>query len=222
MQGAVTQAVTVPRGQLWAEFVALFIAAPLVMALFFGVYPLFAALFAVTILALVLLARTPGFAPRELVRGPVLGHWPLIAGFALGAAAVAFALALTLVPERVLELPRRRPEMWLAIMLFYPLLSALPQELIFRALFFRRYGVLFPEERVALAVNATVFSFAHLFYQNPVAIGLTLVGGVIFAWSYMRTGSFLLVLILHALAGQIIFTSGLGIYFYHGAIGQVP
>lgn len=222
MQRAITQAASVPRGQLWAEFVALFIAAPLVMALFFGVYPLFAALFAVTILALVLLARTPGFAPRELVRGPLLDQWPLIAGFGLAAAAVSFGLALALVPERVLELPRQRPEMWLMIMLFYPLLSALPQELIFRALFFRRYGALFRDDRVALAVNAAVFSFAHLFYQNPVAIGLTLVGGVIFGWSYLRTGSFLLALILHALGGQIIFTSGLGIYFYHGAIGRLP
>lgn len=222
MQRAVAQPVTVPRNQLWAEFVGLFLAAPLAMLLFFGLYPLFGALLAVTALSFVLLARTPGFRPRELLRGCVLCHWRLIAGFAAVAAGVAFTLALALVPGRVLELPRYRPDLWLTIMLLYPLLSALPQEVIFRTLFYRRYAGLFPDGRAALAVNAAVFSFAHLFYQNPVAIGLTLVVGVIFAWSYQRTGSFLLVVILHAIAGQMIFTSGLGVYFYHGAIGSTP
>ncbi|HUF87394.1 MAG TPA: CPBP family intramembrane glutamic endopeptidase [Thermohalobaculum sp.] len=222
MQRAVATSQTLPRPRLWAEFAVLFVAAPLAMVLFFGLYSLFAALLAVTILSLVLLARTPGFVPGELVRGPVLGHWPLILGFTLGSATVAVALALMLVPERAFDLPRHQTGLWLRIMLLYPLLSALPQELIFRALFFRRYGPLFPDGRVALAVNAAAFSGAHLFYQNPVAIGLTLLGGVVFAWTYQRTGSFLLVVILHAIGGQIVFTSGLGIYFYHGAIGHAP
>lgn len=222
MQRAAPLTRTVPRTQLWAEFLVLFVAAPLAMALFFGLYPLFAALFAVTAFSIVLLALTPGFRPRELVLGPVLPHWPLILGFIAATAAVCFALAAGLIPGRMLELPRYRPELWLTIMLLYPFLSALPQEIIFRALFYRRYGPLFPDGRVTLAVNAAVFSFAHVFYQNPVAIALTLVGGVIFAWTYQRTGSFPLVVILHALAGQIIFTSGLGIYFYHGAIGNTP
>lgn len=222
MQRAAPLTRTVPRTQLWAEFLALYVVAPLAMALFFGLYPLFAALFAVTALSVVLLARTPGFTPRELVLGPVLAHWPLILGFVAATAAVCLTLAAAFVPGRVLELPRYRPELWLMIMLLYPFLSALPQEVIFRALFYRRYGALFPDGRLTLAVNAAVFSFAHLFYQNPVAIALTLVGGAIFGWTYQRTGSFPLVVVLHALAGQIIFTSGLGIYFYHGAIGNTP
>lgn len=222
MQRAPAQTRLVSRNRLRAEFIALFVAAPLAMVLFFGLYPLFAALFAVTALSLALLALTPGFQPRELLRGGLLRHWPLIAGFVVVAALVSFGLAAALVPERLLELPRHRPELWLTIMLAYPVLSALPQEIIFRALFYRRYVGLFADGRVALAVNAAVFSLAHLFYQNPVAIGLTLVGGLIFAWTYQRTGSFPLVVLLHALAGQIIFTSGLGIYFYHGAIGNTP
>lgn len=222
MQRAAPEAVSLPRTRLWLEFLALFVAAPVGMAVFLGVYPLFGALFAVTAVSVVLLARTPGFSPMELIRGPVLGQWPLILGFATVAAAVIFGLVWALIPGRMLSLPLYRPDLWLMIMLLYPFLSALPQEIIFRALFFRRYGPLFPSDRAALAANTAAFAFAHFFYENAVAIGLTLIGGLIFGWVYQRYGSFLLVLVLHAIAGQIIFTSGLGIYFYHGAIGHAP
>lgn len=222
MQRAAPPVEIIPRSQLWAEFSALFVAAPVAMALLIGTVPLFAALFAFAALSVVLLARTPGFRPRHLLKGQALRNWPVVVGFALATAAVCFTLVMMLVPERLLDLPRHRPEFWLMIMVLYPLISALPQELIFRALFYRRYGHLFPGPNAALAANAAAFSVAHMFYQNPVAIGLTFAGGVVFALAYQRTGSFLLVVILHAVGGQIVFTSGLGIYFYHGAIGSAP
>ena len=62
-------------------------------------------------------------------------------------AAVAALLVWWLVPQQALSLPRRATGLWLAIMALYPLLSALPQELLFRPLFFRRYGALFPSRR---------------------------------------------------------------------------
>ena len=210
------------RTRLWAEFLLIFLGVPVAAAILFGLYPLFLALLGFTILAVILLAVTPGFRPRDLVRGPVLKERRLILGFALVSVAITFGLALALVPERFLELPRQRPELWLKIMIFYPLLSAIPQEIIYRALFFRRYGALFPNDGVAVGINGLAFGLAHLFYLNPVAIGLTAISGLIFAWAYLRQGSFLLVVVLHALAGQIMFTSGLGIYFYHGAIGHTP
>ena len=59
-------------------------------------------------------------------------------------AVVAGLLVWLLVPGQALALPRRAPGLWVAILALYPFLSALPQELIFRVLFFRRYGGLFP------------------------------------------------------------------------------
>jgi CAAX protease family protein len=207
---------------LWAEFLGLFGGVPVAMAVFFGQYPLFAVVLALTVLALVLLARTPGFSTRELLCGPVLGQWKLIAAFTLAVGVLTFGLALVLVPERFLELPRQRTGLWLMIMLIYPLASALPQELMYRALFFRRYGTLFPSEKLALAVNTAAFGLAHLFYMNPVTIGLATLGGLVFGLVYMRTGSVLLATVLHAIAGMLVFTSGMGVYFYHGAVGQMP
>ncbi len=211
-----------PRARLWAEFLALFAGVPVAMAVFFGQYPLFPVILSLAILALVLLAVTPGFSPRELLRGPVAGQWKLIAAFALTGAALSFGLALALVPERFLEFPRQRTELWLLILLLYPLFSALPQELIYRVLFFRRYGALFPSEKLALVANTVAFGLAHLFFMNPLTIGLAALAGLIFGAVYLRFGSVLLATVLHGLAGQLVFTSGLGVFFYHGAIGQMP
>jgi len=104
--------------------------------------------------------------------------------------------------------------------LLYPLFSALPQELIFRVLFVERYAGLFPNKAWTVAVNAACFGLAHLFYGNWIAPLLSALGGLVFAWAYVYRRSFPYAVLLHAVAGQIIFTSGLGIFFYHGAIGR--
>ena len=44
-------------------------------------------------------------------------------------------------------------------------------------------------------------------------------GSVAFAYAYAVKGSFPLAMLWHSLAGQIIFTVGLGRYFYNGAAG---
>lgn len=206
------------RARLWAEVAALFVGTPVLMVAFFGQYPLFPVLVGLAGLSALLLWATPGFRFRELVEGPVLREWRLILGFAVLVALACTAIALVLVPGRFLDLPLNRPGLWLAIMLAYPIASVLPQELIFRPLFFRRYGALFPNVGTAVAANAVAFGLGHLFFLNWLTISMTAVGGAVFAWAYMRHRSFLLACVLHAVAGQIVFTAGLGIFFYHGAI----
>ena len=205
------------RARRAAEFLALYLGGPLAMALAMPPDRLWPAFLGVTLVALVLLARTPGFDWRELARGGVA--WGEVALVAAVTAVVAAGLVWLLVPGQALALPRRAPGLWVAIMLLYPFLSALPQELVFRVLFFRRYGGLFDGRRVAVAVNAAGFGLAHLMFWNWVAAALTVAGGVIFARAYLRRG-FVQAVLLHAIAGGIIFTSGLGSFFYHGAVGR--
>jgi CAAX protease family protein len=211
-------AVPVARFRLWAEFAAIFAALPLVMALGLPASFVWAGLALMFLCALALLSTTEGFRWRSLAAGPLVADWRVLAGFFAVTCAVVFGLVLWLRPYAFLGLPRFNPELWLIIMIAYPFLSALPQEIVYRALFFNRYGVLFPDVRVAIAVNAAAFSLAHLFYWNWPAIGLTACGGAIFAWAYRQKGSFPFAWLLHALAGQTVFTSGLGVYFYHGAV----
>jgi uncharacterized protein len=204
------------RARRAAEFLALYLGGPLAMALAMPPDRLWPAFLGVTLVALVLLARTPGFDWRELARGGV--GWGEVALVAAVTAVVAAGLVWLLVPGQALALPRRAPGLWVAIVLIYPFLSALPQELVFRVLFFRRYGGLFDGRRVAVAVNAAGFGLAHLMFWNWVAVALTVAGGLIFGHAYLRRGGFALAVVLHALCGGIIFTSGLGTFFYHGAV----
>jgi uncharacterized protein len=201
-----------------AEFCLLFLALPLVLA--FGVQPdqLPEALLGYFLLGAVLLWITPGFRWRELVVG--WGAMDLrycLGVIVLSAAGLGF-LVWWLVPSQAFFLPERLPRLWLLIILFYPWLSALPQELVFRVLFFRRYGHLFPERSFAIAVNAVIFGLAHLVYWNWVAPLLSAIGGAIFAEAYLRRGGFLPAFLVHAACGILVFTLGLGTFFYHGAI----
>ena len=102
--------------------------------------------------------------------------------------------------------------------MLYPLLSALPQELIFRPLFFRRYGPVLPTGIGALWLNGAVFGFAHLMYWSWLVAVLTFAGGIAFAWAYERAGSFPLAVAFHAVAGWIVFAVGLGLFFYSGNV----
>ena len=207
------------RALLWAELLALFVGAPLLMTAFFGRYSLFAVLWLLAGVAAYLLWRTPEFRWRALLRGPVLGEWRLIAGFTLFTALIAAATAQALVPHAFLWMPFGAPGLWVMIMLLYPPLSALPQELIYRTLFFERYGRLFPSARAAVAANGALFGLGHLFYMNPLTIGATALAGAAFGWAYLRAGSTLLSWALHAIGGMLVFTLGLGRFFYHGAVG---
>ena len=105
------------------------------------------------------------------------------------------------------------------VMLLYPVFSAWPQEIIYRTLFFERYGGLFSLAPMAILVNGIIFGFGHLFYDNWITITMTAAGGVIMGWAYLRNRSTVLAWVLHSLAGQLVFTAGLGRYFYSGAVG---
>ena len=208
--------------RLWAEFLALFVVAPVAMATVLPGGAMWFALGGIAMVAAVLLSLTPGFRWRELVTSGALRiDWRFLALYVAVAALASYGLTMWLVPERLFALPRYNTNLWILIMVAYPLVSAIPQEIVFRALFFERYGALFPGLRLAILANAGVFGLAHLFYGNWPAVVLTTIAGGVFAWAYAERRSFGFACLLHAMSGQIVFTSGLGIFFFHGAIGQV-
>ena len=208
----------VTRRLLQIEFLAFYVAVPLAMAVLMPPRLLFPALAGFTLLGALLLHLTPGFRWRDLARGLGRIDWRFVAGFSLATLGVAVAVALWLAPGAFLALPRQSPALWLAVLALYPVLSALPQELIFRPLFFRRYGGLLPGRRAAIAVNAAVFSLAHLMYWNWPALAMSFAGGLAFAHAYEHQKNFPAAVVLHAIAGGIVFTAGLGVFFYTGFV----
>ncbi len=121
-------------------------------------------------------------------------------------------------PERMFGLLKVRPEFVPVLLVAYPVFSALPQELIFCTFFFKRYEAFFGNGMKMVSASALIFAYAHILYINPVAPTLSLVGGIIFALTYLRTQSLALVTIEHGLYGNFLFLIGLGWYFYGGSV----
>ena len=70
----------------------------------------------------------------------------------------------------------------------------------------------------ALVLNAALFSLAHLMYWSWVVALMTFSGGLVFAWVYERRGNFAETVVLHSVAGVIVFALGLGVFFYSGNV----
>lgn len=164
-----------------------------------------------------LVLRAEGFDVRARVRltaakpylAAALGRTTLLcAGLAL--------LTALLLPDLLLDFPERDPRLWALVMLAYPLLSVLPQELLFRAFFFQRYQAMFGAGRTMILVSAAAFGLVHVIFGSWISIGLSFLGGLLFASTYSRTGSLFLTTLEHAIYGDVIFTIGLGRYFYVG------
>lgn len=117
-------------------------------------------------------------------------------------------------PQAFLFLPRRNVWLWAMIMIFYPLWSVYPQEFIYRAFFFQRYRFITGNNLIFNILNALAFAFLHIIFNNWLAVVLSFGGGLMFAITYARYKSLMLVSVEHALYGDMIFTNGLGKYFY--------
>ena len=205
--------------RLAAEFAGLYLLAPVAVAVAVPDDLLVPALFGLAAVGAALLHATPGFAWRELARGWRGIGWGGLAAFAAATGAVGLAVVATLRPDALLEPGRSRPLLLLAIWILYPPLSALPQEIVFRPLFFRRYAPILPAgPRTAIALNACVFSLAHLPYGSWVTAALTFAGGLVFAHAYRVRRSFPEAVALHAAAGCVLFAMGLGEWFHAGGM----
>ncbi|GIW75292.1 MAG: hypothetical protein KatS3mg104_0355 [Phycisphaerae bacterium] len=120
--------------------------------------------------------------------------------------------------DNLFRLIRDKPMVWAMVMLGYPLLSVYPQELLYRVFFFHRYSILMPKGWQRIWGSALVFSWGHVIFGHWIPVVLTLIGGWIFAQRYEKTRSIAVVWLEHTLYGCLIFTIGLGSYFFHGTL----
>lgn len=127
---------------------------------------------------------------------------------------VIFLLVMVYQPDSLFSMPKEEPRVWALILLMYPLLSVIPQELIYRVYFFHRYKKIINGEGQLVWLSAFSFSFLHIVYDNWWAAALSFAGGLIFAQTYIRSRSLLWVSLEHVIYGYLIFTIGMGDYFY--------
>ncbi|HEY8372133.1 MAG TPA: CPBP family intramembrane glutamic endopeptidase [Pseudonocardiaceae bacterium] len=167
------------------------------------------------------LRRQPDFDRRAFGRlGGLRGQLPAMLGLWVLAVVVAVVALAVISPDRLFQLPRERPLVWAMVTVFYPLFSVYPQELVFRGFLFHRYAPVFGTGTGIRLASAAAFGFVHIIYGNLLAVVLSTVGGWLFATRYQRSRSLLVASLEHALYGLLVFTVGLGEFFYHGAVGR--
>mgnify|MGYP001283166092 FL=1 len=120
--------------------------------------------------------------------------------------------------EKFFIIQNNKPEILWKIMILYPIFSALPQEFIFCKFFFYRYKSIFKSDNNLVISSALFFSVTHILFLNFIAPILSFIGGLLFANTYNKHRSLLLVSIEHGLYGNTLFFIGLGWYFWGGSI----
>lgn len=205
------------KHRLYTEFFLVFLAMPLALAVLKPGNALYSILWITSILSLFWLIRHGYNFKKDW-------NWQAITRLVMRSIFIKYiplAIALTLfayfaIPEHWFRFPLTRPGMWAMVMVLYPILSVIPQEVLYRSFFFRRYATLFTTERSMLIASALCFGWMHVFLHNWVAVVFSAAGGLIFTRTYQKTNSLAATCIEHALYGCTIFTLGMGYYFYHG------
>lgn len=197
----------------WIEMAGIFLGVPLLLYGKLIPHLKSAVLWAVCIVCLVQLLRDRTFDRNRFGLNGYC-NWRVLA-IRFGLIASCLSIYTVLVePESVLSILRDNHTRWALIMITYPVLSAAPQEIIYRAFFFHRYGTLFKEEKISVLANAALFAFGHILFRNWVAIIGAFVASLLWATTYLGSRSHLIVTIEHALYGDLVFTLGIGRYFY--------
>lgn len=209
------------RNFRFMEMVLLYCGAPLLLTyvLYTWRVPLFFSLQPILFALLVVMVADKGFSLRkELLHGfPLRALWQMLALFTVLGTAITLFTYYQL-PDLFLSFPRQRYERWVMVMTLYPLLSIVAQELAYRTFFFHRYGALFNGNlALACAVNAVLFGIGHIMLGNMIGVFGSAALGALLAYRYAQTKSFWAVWLEHTLYGNLIFTLGLGKYFYSGA-----
>ena len=198
----------------WLELILVFMVAPLVLALA-SRRMVTLGIIGSGILSLIALLIDPTFHRRQLWDAALArqGLRPLAIRTVFAWAGLLL-VTLLFFREHLFEMPRTRPIAWLMVMMLYPPISAYSQEILFRTLLFHRYSMLLRTPAARVIASGLLFGWAHIVVHNRAAIALATVGGLMFATTYERRRSTLLVSIEHGLYGDFIFTVGLGGLFY--------
>ena len=208
------------------EFGALFLAIPLAIRLLPRAVAPFPLLWAAALYCRWQLRRDPAFPRASLwnARAGRVQLRPILLSFAVLGGLIAFGTA-RLRPDLLFNLIRSRPVLWALVMVLYPIVSVYPQGLIYRAFVLHRYRPFVASAlrertrtRALILLSAAVFGFMHIIFRNPLAPALTFAGGLMFAWRYTRSHSLAVSTLEHSLYGCLLFTIGLGQFFYPGTI----
>ena len=197
----------------WVEMAGIFLGVPIVLYGTFIPHLKSTVLLAVCIICLVMLLRDRTFDRNRFGLNGSYNWRVLVIRYVIIACCLSLYTVLV-EPEDAMAILRHNYARWAVIMITYPVLSVVPQEIIYRAFFFHRYGSLFTEKRISVLTNAALFAFGHILFRNWVAVIGSFVASLLWATTYLGSRSLPIVAIEHSLYGDLVFTLGIGNYFY--------
>jgi membrane protease YdiL (CAAX protease family) len=209
------------KARLWAELALCFVGLPLV--LFLVPYGQIVAGPVVLLAALYCwrwLKACPQYDAARLFRTKDFSrHLARTLCVFLSLGALALGLAYLYMPEGFLAFPRREPLLFAALLIGYPVFSAYPQEIIFRAYFYERFRPILPRTWQLVAMNVLLFGWVHIFFGLWIMPVLGALGALLFSRTYLRSGSLLQAAIEHGLWGLLLLSSGIGWVLFTGLCG---
>lgn len=204
---------------LWLEYLVVFFCAPVLLASMMRITPLPFILLG-GFVAFYILYHSENFDKRSFYRLPPLNlEYARILIQVVLFSGLLYYYVSHFFPKYLFFFMKKDLFLWMNIILIYTFLAVYPQEIIYRAFIFHRYEKLVKNRKNLIHLSALAFAAGHIIYLNPISIILSLFGGYIFSYTYIRTNSLPLVYLEHLLYGAILYTIGFGNYFYSGLMG---
>ncbi len=195
---------------LFIELIILFILLPLVLLLPVTVQFKVGGILIGVVYVLVLTVKTKVVSPESLYIFSQRPYWKYVFLRFIILAIVSVVFIYFYMPEKLFIVIKKNFLFWMMLSAFYSVFSVYPQEFLYRSFFFARYKKLIKSPNRFILLNATLFSLAHIGFKNPLVLGITFVGGIVFAITYTKTKSLMFTSIEHALYGAWLFTVGAG------------
>ena len=198
------------RSLLIGELFTLFILTPCLLLVSITLWVKALVVLAELVYVLIVVVKEQFLSRETLFSFPIRSYGYIIAIRSVVVIVASIGFVYFLNPDQWFIVFRNDRVLWVSICLFYSVVSVLPQEFVYRSFFFSRYESLFRNPNTMVFVNAVLFSFAHIILKSPLVLLLSLIAGVLFAVTYLKTKSLLLTSSEHALYGCWLFTVGMG------------
>ena len=193
------------------EFIIIYFILPILLVIANIEYLFFLILILVSIYAFFILKKDDEFNLKSLLNKI---FWKEVLILNIIFAVNIYLYTFIFYPELLFSLPKKNLTLLTMIIIFYPVVSVAPQELIYRVFFCQRYKkILGHNYGNIILINTIVFAFGHIIFLNLTALIFTAIASPIFLIVYLKH-SFATCLLLHALSGLLVFIFGLGNFFF--------
>lgn len=200
---------------LWVEFMLIFFGIPLFIFYYSHIIHPSSVLLPILIALILYLRFNKNFNIRDLISFRISKKTLIENSVIIGITTIILLIGILIFKrENLFNLPRKNIIIWVIICIFYPIFSAFAQEVIYRTFLYLRYSPIFKSKWAFIIASSISFSFVHIIYFSYVSIILSFAAGIYLAYVYEKNKCVLFNSCIHGFLGDVVFTIGLGQYFW--------